>query len=158
LLKRRDGRGTSLYKLLTKAAKIVPPPTKGFTAADYVGRLGARLGGLADQSYISSLEAYAIALCKAAEGEVFGKDPVCVAATALCVADEAFGSLIGGERIAEALGAGYSQSTAKILKRYKPPLPPNMRRHVLNTVAGRGLKVLAGEWLLGKGLKGGDKA
>ena len=149
LLARRGGNGgfrtASFYKLITKAAEIVPPPAKSFTPADYVGRLCARLEGLAERSYISTVEAYAVTLCRAAEEELFGKDPVCAAATALCVADETLGGWIGAERITKAVGAGYSQSTAHILKKHRPPLPPTLRRPALKALKGKSLEVLVDE-------------
>ena len=149
LLARRDGnrglRRASFYKLITKAAEVLPPPAKVFAPADYVGRLCARIGGLADRSYVSTVEAYAAALCRAAEEELFGKDPVCAAATAICVADEVLGGRIGAEKIAKAVGAGYSQSTAQLLKRRRPPLPPTLYAPVLEAIKRSGLKVLAAE-------------
>ena len=162
LLARRDGNGgfktASFYRLLTKAAEILPPPGKMFTPADYVGRLCARLEGLADRSYVATVEAYAITLCKAAEDELFGKDPVCAAATAICVADEAFGGWIGADKITKTLGVGYSQSTAQLLKKHRPPLPPTLHAPVLKALKKKGLGVLAAERLRNGTLKGGENA
>jgi len=161
LLARRDGNGgfrrASFYKLITKAAEIVPPPGKMFTPADYAGRLCAKLEDLADMGYISTVEAYAIALCKAAEDELFGKDPVCAAATAICVADEVFGGWMGAEKITRTLGAGYSQSTAQLLKKHRPPLPPTLHTPVLKAIKRKGLEVLAAERMRNGGApKGGE--
>jgi transcription initiation factor TFIIIB Brf1 subunit/transcription initiation factor TFIIB len=161
-LARRDGNGgfktASFYRLLTKAAEILPPPGKMFTPADYVGRLCAKLEGLADRSYVATVEAYAITLCKAAEDELFGKDPVCAAATAICVADEAFGGWIGADKITKTLGVGYSQSTAQLLKKHRPPLPPTLHAPVLKALKKKGLGVLAAERLRNGTLKGGENA
>jgi transcription initiation factor TFIIIB Brf1 subunit/transcription initiation factor TFIIB len=162
LLARRDGNGgfktASFYRLLTKAAEILPPPGKMFAPADYVGRLCARLEGLADRSYIATVEAYAITLCKAAEDELFGKDPVCAAATAICVADEAFGGWMGADKITKTLGVGYSQSTAQLLKKRRPPLPPTLHAPVLKALKMKGLGVLAAERLRNGVPKGGENA
>jgi transcription initiation factor TFIIB len=162
LLARRDGNGgfktASFYKLITKAAEVVPPPGKMFTPADYVGRLCARLEGLADRGYAATVEAYAITLCKAAEDELFGKDPVCAAATAICVADEVFGGWMGADKITRTLGVGYSQSTAQLLKKHRPPLPPTLHTPVLKALKRKGLGVLAAERLRNGALKGGENA
>jgi len=162
LLARRDGNGgfktASFYKLITKAAEVVPPPGRMFTPADYVGRLCARLEGLADRGYAATVEAYAITLCKAAEDELFGKDPVCAAATAICVADEVFGGWMGADKITRTLGVGYSQSTAQLLKKHKPPLPPTLHASVLKALKRKGLGVLAAERLRNGALKGGENA
>ena len=155
LITRRDGNGgfrtKSFYRLVAKASEIAPLAIKIFTPADYVGRLCAKLEGLADTAYLSAVEAYAVALCKTAEGELFGKDPVCTAATAICVADETLGGRIGIEKICKSAGAGYSSSTAKILKKRKPPLPPMLQEAVLKIMKRRALEALASERYRGGG-------
>lgn len=120
--------GKSLYKLMTKANGAMPAPGKPFTALDYVGRLAAKVGARVGRSEIvAAVEGYARLLCKNVNNiEVQGRDPVCVAATALCVADELLGGRIGKERIIEAAEAGYSPAVGRLMKACAPPPQPFM--------------------------------
>jgi len=154
----RNGRRTSLYKLIAKAAEIVPPPDKMFTAADYVNRFAARLKREPD--FVSTVAICARELCRMAEDELLGKDPACAAVTALCVADEMLGPWMGAERMREVLGVGYSQSTAQLLKkviRKKGWLPPPVIHDtVLDLIERKAMETVAEEDV--KLEEGGEKA
>lgn len=136
----------SLLKLITKANRIVPVPSGVFTALHYIGRVVNRLGSAADHEYLSLLETYARTLCNSVEdGELSGKDPVCVAATALCVADEILGGWVGTERIVEVLGAGYSQTLARRFKDNAPLPPKTVRGAAFRLLKKRAMEVIAYE-------------
>lgn len=149
----RNGGRKSLLKLINKAESIMPLPKVAPDPKRYISKLAAKLSGVGPK-YISALEVYARLLCDAAADEVSGKDPVCVASTALCVADEVFGSVIGRERIVKLTGAGYSSSAAEAMKRRRPLIPeslwevyaPNRGRRLARAMAQKlaeeGLKTL----------------
>ncbi|MCS7114105.1 MAG: hypothetical protein RMJ15_04130 [Nitrososphaerota archaeon] len=117
------GNGSkSLLKVINKAEGIMALPKVAPDPKRYIAKLAARLEEAGhNPRYIATVEAYARMLCDAAADDVSGKDPVCVASTALCVADEVMGGVIGREQIVRLAGAGYSSSAAEAMKRKKPP-------------------------------------
>jgi transcription initiation factor TFIIIB Brf1 subunit/transcription initiation factor TFIIB len=135
----------SLYKLIVKASAIEPAPGAILKAESYIGVIAARLNG--DRKYISAIESYALTLCRIGSKLLEGKDPLCVAATALCVTDELIGGCYGREHITSVLNSGYSPSTARVLKeiaRYVP-MPPHVQEVALPFIMRRVLEVKAHE-------------
>jgi len=138
----------SLYKLIVKASGVEPAPTAFSTAESYVNKIASKLN--ADPQHVNAVAEYAISLCREAEGFFEGKDPVCVATTAMCVADELLGARIGRKAITEALDSGYSPATARILKMLAPPRSKGAAEFAVRTVAARLAEVNAKErraWL-----------
>ncbi len=137
----------SLLKLLNKAEGIAPLPKGIIDPKLYVGKLAARLtkSPKASPRYISALEVYARALCDAVAGEVSGKDPVCVAATALCVADELMGQVFGRAEIERLTGAGYSPPTARAMRRRAAPPPERIRDVYLKSIRKKVMEVRVSE-------------
>jgi len=117
--------GRSVYSLLSKVSGavevnvIVPKPLH------YIPRLTGKLTPFtSDPQYISALEEYAARICAEAEGRKLtnGKDPICVAGTALHIVDERLGGRIGRAKMAAA-GIKYSQEVAAKLAAIKVPIP-----------------------------------
>lgn len=134
---RGRGNGRSLLKLINKAEGIMPLPKAVVDPKRHIARLAAKLYGVADHKYVSAIEAYAKMLCDASADDISGKDPVCVASTALCVADELVGGLIGKERIVRLTGVGHSQGAAEAMKRNRPKPPEPLWDALLSSYARR---------------------
>ena len=122
---RKGDEEHGIYFLLNKVSEaveismVVPKPSH------YIRRLAGRLIPFArDAQYISALEEYAAKICAEAERRRLtnGKDPVCVAGTALHIVDERLGGRIGRAKMAAA-GIKYSQEIAKALAALKVPIP-----------------------------------
>ena len=114
-----------IYALLSKVSDAVEMDVVVPKPSYYIPRLAARLiPFVRDVQYISALEEYAAKICAEAERRKLtnGKDPVCVAGTALHIVDERLGGRIGRARMAAA-GIKYSQEVAKTLTALKVPIP-----------------------------------
>jgi len=133
-ISRKNGGKVSLLKLINRAESITPLPKDVKDARAYIVKLAGKLEKYAEPWLVSEVIKYAIKLCEEAADDVSGKDPVCIAATALCVADELAGGWIGRGRILELTGAGFSQSAAEAMKKRAPPLPDRLLRLKLKRV------------------------
>jgi len=142
-----DGRrrgAKSLLKLINKAESIMPLPKVAPDPKRYIPKFAARLSASgASQRYISALEAYSRMLCDAVADAVSGKDPVCIAVTALCVADEVLGGVIGKEKMLKLTGAGFSSAAAEAMKRRRPPIPKQLWDIYMHTHGRRVTKAMA---------------
>lgn len=124
-LRRKGWKLRSLFKLITKASNICPLPKVLLSPADYVGRIAAKLEAVASREYVSLLNGYTRVLLKSVDGGMLaGKDHICTASTALCVADELLGGWVGREAICRVAGAGFNRELADALKENAPPPPP----------------------------------
>ena len=104
--------GQTLLKLINRVEEVASLPRANVNAESYVARLAAKLEDRVHPRLVSAVASYAALLCRAAADEISGKDPVCAASTALCVADELMGGAVGKRRILELTGGGFSQSAA----------------------------------------------
>lgn len=138
----------SLLKLLNKTREIETLPLKSLSPKDYVRRFAGKLRNeFADGCYVDAVEAYAITLCDAVEDaeELAGKNPACIAAAALRLADERTGGWIGANKIADALGVGFNQEAYNLMRR-RAPLPPEpLRKTALENLKKRVAEVRAHE-------------
>lgn len=137
-------RGGSLLKLISKAREVgLAEDGRWFEPNDYLRRLVARLRGLGldglDERYIDALAAYAMQLCDAVRdsNELRGKNPVCVAAAAMCVADELMGGWVGHERMKGALGVGFGKEAYRLMKEKAPPVHASLWDRVLSGLEER---------------------
>ncbi|MEM3719542.1 MAG: hypothetical protein QXD45_05935 [Candidatus Bathyarchaeia archaeon] len=147
-----DGHVTkSLLRLISKASDVEYLPLKLLELKDYVRRLAAKLRRkarserLKTSRYIDALEAYAMLVCDKVKDRVKAKNPVCIAATAIRVADEFLGGWIGATRIAKVLGAGFSKQALLEMKKNPPDIPIYMLDTFLKFIEKRVAEVIADE-------------
>jgi len=122
---RDEDEERGIYALLSKVSEVVEISVVVPKPSYYISRLAARLVSFVrDMQYISALEEYAAKICAEAERRKLtnGKDPICVAGTALHIVDERLGGWVGKARMAAA-GIKYSQEVAKVLAALKVPIP-----------------------------------
>jgi transcription initiation factor TFIIB len=122
---RDRGEKHGIYSLLSKVSEAVEVNAVAPKPSYYIPRLAGRLTPLArNVQYISALEEYAARICAEAERRKLtnGKDPICVAGTALHIVDERLGGRVGRAKMAAA-GIKYSQEVAGALAALKVPIP-----------------------------------
>jgi len=144
-ISRRNGGKVSLLKLINRAESIAPLPKVVKDARAYIVKFASKLEGQASPKLASAVASYAVTLYEEAADDVSGKDPVCLAATALCVADELMGGWIGRRRILELTGAGFSQSAAEAMKRRAPPPSKNLLDVYIDLMEKKFAEVMAYE-------------
>jgi len=119
------GERHGIYALLSRVSEAVEMDVVVPKPSYYIPRLAARLlPFLRDVQYVSALEEYAANICAEAERRKLtsGKDPICVAGTALHIVDERLGGRVGRARMAAA-GIKYSQEIAEIIAALKVSIP-----------------------------------